>query len=91
MRSYIKALIFDLDGTLADTVPAISEAVNMALNMLGFPSRTEEEIRSFIGRGPRHLISEALPKKQKDEDPSLIDRALALYDKAYAETYMHTD
>lgn len=91
MRSYIKALIFDLDGTLADTVPAISEAVNMALNMLGFPSRTEEEIRSFIGRGPRHLISEALPQKQKDEDPSLIDRALALYDKAYAETYMHTD
>lgn len=89
MRSYIKALIFDLDGTLADTIPAISEAVNMTLEKLGFPCRTEAEIRGYIGRGPRHLITEALPITARDEDT--VIRALALYDKTYAQTYMHTD
>ena len=91
MRSYIKALIFDLDGTLADTIPAIAEAVNMALDSLGFPKRSEAEIRSFIGKGPRHLMSEALPREARESDPLLVDRALKLYDGTYAKTYMHTD
>lgn len=91
MRSYIKALIFDLDGTLADTIPAITEAVNMTLDQLGFPSRTQNEIRSYIGRGPRHLISEALPKDAIIENPQIIDRALAIYDKMYSETYLNTN
>lgn len=91
MRSYIKALMFDLDGTLADTIPAITEAVNMALESLGFPKRNEAEIRSFIGKGPRHLMSEALPREARESDPLLVDRALTLYDGMYAKTYMHTD
>ncbi len=91
MRSYIKALIFDLDGTLADTIPAITEAVNMTLDQLGFPARTQNEIRSYIGRGPRHLISEALPKDAVIENPQIIDRALAIYDKMYSETYLNTN
>lgn len=90
MRSYIKALIFDLDGTLADTIPAISEAVNMTLEELGFPSRTLDEIRTFIGKGPRHLISESLPKEEILSNPQIVDRALAVYDKMYAKTYMNT-
>ena len=90
MRSYIKALIFDLDGTLADTIPAISEAVNMTLDELGFPSRTLDEIRTFIGKGPRHLISESLPKEEVSSNPEIVDRALAIYDKMYAKTYMNT-
>ena len=90
MRSYIKALIFDLDGTLADTIPAITEAVNMTLNELGFPPRTQNEIRSYIGRGPRHLITEALPKEAVLDEPQLVDKALAIYDKMYAKTYLQT-
>ncbi len=89
MRSYIKALIFDLDGTLADTIPAISEAVNMTLAELGYPCRTEAEIRCFIGRGPRHLITESLPQNARDSET--VDKALSLYDKMYALTYMHTE
>jgi phosphoglycolate phosphatase len=91
MRSYIKALIFDLDGTLADTIPAITEAVNMTLTELGFPNRDQIEIKSYIGKGPRHLITESLPKESVIENPQIIDQALALYDKMYAKTYFHTN
>ena len=91
MRSYIKALIFDLDGTLADTIPAITDAVNMTLTELGFPTREHSEIRSYIGKGPRHLISEALPKDAVLDDPYLVDRALGIYDKMYAKTYLNTN
>lgn len=89
MRTYLKALIFDLDGTLADTIPAISEAVNDTLSALGYPSRTVQEIQGFIGRGPRYLMEQALPSDARSEDT--VSKALALYDKAYAKTYMHTD
>lgn len=91
MRSYIKALIFDLDGTLADTIPAIAEAVNMTLSELSLPERSIQEIQTFIGQGPKHLISESIPKSVRDADPGIVDRALPLYDKMYAKTYMQTD
>ena len=91
MRSYLKALIFDLDGTLADTLPAIAEAVNMTLAQLGYPSRTEQEIRGFIGQGPKHLISESLPSYIHSSDSTVLDKALDLYNQNYAKTYLHTD
>ena len=86
MRSYIKALIFDLDGTLADTIPAITEAVNMTMTQLSFSTHTEEEIKSYIGHGPRHLISEALPKEVRIDDKA-VDNALEIYNKMYAKTW----
>lgn len=90
MRSYIKALIFDLDGTLADTIPAIAEAVNMTLEELSFPTHTQEEIRSYIGQGPRHLILESLPKEVRLLHPETVDKALEIYNNAYAKTYLNT-
>ncbi len=89
MRSYIKALIFDLDGTLADTIPAIAQAVNMTLDKLGYPNRSEAEIRGFIGQGPRHLITESLPSNKRESDT--VDSALSIYNTMYAKTYMQTD
>ena len=91
MRSYIKALIFDLDGTLADTIPTITEAVNMTLEKLSFPTRTQAEIRSYIGQGPKHLITEALPKEEVDASPEIVDTALSIYNEMYAKTYLNTD
>ncbi len=91
MRSYLKALIFDLDGTLADTIPAIAEAVNMTLIELNFPTHTVDEIKTYIGKGPRHLISESLPKEIRENHPETVDKALAIYNKAYAQTYLNTD
>ena len=91
MRSYIKALIFDLDGTLADTIPAIAEAVNMTLCKLGYPTHSIDEIKTFVGKGPRHLVSEALPKEVRLNNPEIVDKALETYNEMYAKTYLSTD
>ena len=91
MKNDVKVLIFDLDGTLANTIPAITEAVNMVLLSLDLPPRSESEIKSFIGRGPRHLIAKSLPENSSSNDPALIDKALSLYDETYEKTVLHTD
>ena len=91
MRSNIKALIFDLDGTLADTIPAITEAINMTMDKLSLPSHTEEEVRTFIGRGPRHLIEQSIPMDLRTKDTNLVNTALEIYNEMYAKTYLRTD
>lgn len=57
----IKAVVFDLDGTLLNTIEDLTISVNFALNQNGFPARTIEEVLSFIGNGVRLLIKRALP------------------------------
>ena len=58
----IKAVIFDLDGTLVNTLPDLAFITNTTLTDLGFPKRSEEEVRMFIGNGMKKLISRALPE-----------------------------
>ena len=53
--------IFDLDGTLLDTLPDLVELTNEALREQGFPIRTREEIHSFVGAGAEALIRLAVP------------------------------
>lgn len=55
----IKALIFDLDGTLLDTLKDIQTAVNYALRANDLPERSREEVRSFVGNGARLLLERA--------------------------------
>ena len=55
-----KAVIFDLDGTLLDTLDDLCGAVNAALERFSFPTRTKEEVRSFIGNGIRLLVGRAM-------------------------------
>ncbi len=54
-------VIFDLDGTLLDTLDDLKNSVNDALIKHGYPKRTREEIRAFVGNGIRNLITRALP------------------------------
>ena len=54
-------IIFDLDGTLLDTLRDLSESVNYALTLHGYPARSQEEVRSFVGNGVRNLMNKALP------------------------------
>ncbi|MBR6708517.1 MAG: HAD family hydrolase [Clostridia bacterium] len=84
-----KAIIFDLDGTIADTLPAICEAVNLTLSKHGYPMQDISAVRTFIGNGARKLITRALPEQARSEE--IIDRVLADYDAAYTETFLHTD
>lgn len=67
----IKLVIFDLDGTLLDTLEDIADSCNHALNECGFPSRTLDEYRRFVGRGIMNLFRSALPEGHKDEDTVL--------------------
>jgi phosphoglycolate phosphatase len=50
------ALIFDLDGTLIDSAPAIHAVSNAVLTARGFPALSQDEVRSFVGKGVPHLV-----------------------------------
>ncbi len=56
------ALIFDLDGTLLDTLEDLKDSVNFALSSFGCPERSLEEVRAFVGNGAELLMRRALPE-----------------------------
>lgn len=82
-----KLIIFDLDGTLADTVESITEAMNAALTEMGLPLRDEAYIRRSVGNGSRTLCVHVLPEDRRDD--ATVAKLLKIYDRTYGETYMH--
>lgn len=54
-------ILWDLDGTLLDTLEDLADAVNYALKQFEYPPRSIEEVRSFVGNGARRLIERAVP------------------------------
>ena len=84
-----KCAIFDLDGTLADTISAIAAGMNLALREMGLPERTVEHVRSSIGDGARMLCRRMLPADLYSDD-ELTDRLLSTYHRTYGETYLDT-
>lgn len=77
-------LIFDLDGTLVDSLPGIAASLNRTLTAHGLPGHSYAAIRSFIGGGLRLLIQQAAPA---GADPALIDSIITLYKKDYDLTW----
>ncbi len=75
----IKAVVFDLDGTLLDTLEDLCGATNWALRHNGLPERTLEEVRAFVGNGVRRLIERAVPQ---GTGAAQLDRVFADF-KAY--------
>lgn len=59
--------IFDLDGTLLDTLDDLADAVNYALGICGFPVHSRPEIRRILGNGMRNLIQRSVPEGAKEE------------------------
>ena len=74
----IKTVIFDLDGTLLNTLLDLKESTNYALRQFGYPERTLEEIRYFVGNGVRKLIERAVP-----EGCTNVDECLDVFKKHY--------
>lgn len=72
-------VLFDLDGTLLDTLADLTDATNYALRSLGYPERTIAEVRSFVGNGAGRLMAKAVPEGV-DSAP-----ALAAFQKYYAD------
>lgn len=67
-REEVEAVIFDLDGTLLDTLGDLTDAVNLALEKYGLPIRTMEEVRSFVGNGLRNLMLQAVEEGEAFEN-----------------------
>ncbi|WP_455544240.1 HAD family hydrolase [Intestinibacter sp.] len=63
-------VIFDLDGTLLNTLEDLQDSVNFALESFNYPTRNYEEIRSFVGNGVKDLVTKAVPKGTDEETTS---------------------
>lgn len=74
-------VIFDLDGTLLNTLQDLWRATNHALEQRGYPVRTLEEVRRFVGNGVEMLIRRAVPAGCAEEE---IQAALAVFKAYYA-------
>ena len=61
MRKY-DTVIFDLDGTLLNTLDDLADAVNFVMEENGYPKRTVDEVRRFVGNGIRRLMEQAVPE-----------------------------
>lgn len=73
-------LIFDLDGTLVDSLPGIAATLNRTLSAHGLPGHSHAAVRSFVGNGLRNLILRGAPH---GASPELIQSLLTLYMKDY--------
>lgn len=74
-------VIFDLDGTLLDTLDDLADAANTALTAHGYPARTREEVCAFVGNGVRRLIERAIPGGAENPD---CEAVLADFKAAYS-------
>ncbi len=77
--SQTKAIIFDLDGTLIDSVDDLANSVNYTLGRLDLPLHTTEEIKSFVGDGIQKLIKRSLGQTHMEK----FDDAFAIFMKHY--------
>ena len=79
-----KAAIFDLDGTLIDSLADLADSANAMLKSYGFPTHPLDPYRYFVGNGSRKLMERCLPK-EKAADPNFVDEALERYKDIYAK------
>lgn len=74
------AILFDLDGTLLDTLQDLIDSTNATLAHFGYPLRTAEEVRQFVGNGAKRLFELALPE---GSTPQTVAEALAWFKEYY--------
>ncbi len=84
MRKY-DTVLFDLDGTLLDSLEDMKDSVNHVMEEFGFPKHSLEEIRSFVGNGIRRLIERSVPE---GTDGETCERALQSYRSYYNDHCM---
>lgn len=75
------AVVFDLDGTLLNTLGDLTDSVNFALLQLGYSKRSIEEVRAFVGNGVGVLMELALPEGRNNSD---FEKCLAIFKEHYA-------
>lgn len=83
--SKYKAVMFDLDGTLLDTIEDLTDAMNEALAACGLATHTVQECKYFVGDGVRNFALRSLPTESRDE--ATLTRVVTLYRNAYARNW----
>jgi len=78
----IECVIFDLDGTLLNTLEDLCDSTNYALSKFGYPERTLDEVRLFVGNGVRLLIERAIPMGKENPD---LEECLKTFKNHYKE------
>ena len=80
----IKAILFDLDGTLFETAPELAEAVNLMLKDLEMAELKTNEIKRFIGRGAENLIKQSIEVSSKKDPRPFFTNAEKLFAHHYS-------
>ena len=80
VRMSIKAVIFDMDGTILHTLPDLAAVTNLTMEQMGFPTHSEHDVMTFVGNGAARLVSRACPPEATDVQR---ERALALWQELY--------
>jgi phosphoglycolate phosphatase len=80
-----RAVIFDLDGTLLDTLRDLADSVNNVLSRSGFPKREIEAYKYFVGSGMRNTVSQALPENRRN--PETVDKLYSQMEDEYAKNW----
>jgi phosphoglycolate phosphatase len=81
-----KACIFDLDGTLINSLEDLADSCNYALEQMGFPIHDVQAYRHFVGNGVVRLIENIVP--QGSRTPSILNKTLDIYRIRYGEHYL---
>ena len=81
----IKAVLFDLDGTLLNTLDDLADSMNTVLKRFGFPQHPVEAYRYLVGDGIVNLVSQALPDQYRDE--TTINRIVSVDREEYARNW----
>ncbi len=81
--SRFKAIIFDLDGTLIDSLADIADSMNLVLKSAGFPTHPVEAYKYFIGNGMDILVERTLPENSRN--PKVLKKCLAAMQKVYSQ------
>ena len=79
-----KLAIFDMDGTILNSLEDIKDCCNMALADFGYPTHELEPYKYFVGNGARMLVKRSMPEEVREDDAQ-VDRVLAVYTGYYAE------
>ena len=83
----LKAIFFDLDGTLVNSIDDLADASNAALAQLGFPTHAVDKYRYFIGDGMRKLIERILPEAERNDE--MIDKCHKIFRSFYDKNYLN--
>ncbi|MBQ7293537.1 MAG: HAD family hydrolase [Clostridia bacterium] len=86
----IKAVIFDFDGTLADTLESIKEGINLTMEKFGYPFSTRDDVQAHINHGARNLIKLSIPSELQG-DEAKVDEVYAVYNEMYQKVYLNVE